>query len=84
MNIEREINLAKKNIQLLKQLQQQYDDVAQHITIDLMQSTNNILSRCFRQIYGADYAQALEKHAGQLQQKVSGIQFELPALDLNF
>ncbi|WP_171295175.1 dynamin family protein [Acinetobacter sp. WCHA39] len=80
--IEREINLAKKNIQLPKQLQQQYDDVAQHIT-DLMQEHQQHIVTMLADLR-ADYAQALEKHAGQLQQKVSGIQFELPTLDLNF
>jgi hypothetical protein len=65
--IEREINLAKKNIQLPKQLQQQYDDVAQHIT-DLMQEHQQHIVTMLADLR-ADYAQALEKHAGQLQQK---------------
>lgn len=80
--IEREMNLGKKNVQLPKQLQYQYDDVTQRIT-EIMQEHQKHIVTMLADLR-TDYANELEKHAGQLQQKVGNIQFELPALNLNF
>ena len=63
-------------------MQQQYDDVAQHIT-DLMQEHQQHIVTMLADLTRADYAQALET-CRAIAAKVSGIQFELPTLDLNF
>ena len=80
--IESQISQGNSNIQLPSQLQQQYENAVEDVNSAMQQQGKNIDTQLAD--LRADYAKELEGHAAQLKNSISGINFNLPSLDLSF